>query len=125
MLLAPGGGDPRQGHQGRDVRPLGHAHRPARLVDGDLDAEAGERLDEHAHRRQRAMVDHGAGPVEDDGLQVRKRVVHVAQLSAIRSSMTSSAMAKEVLAPVPLVITTSRTASAGRSTSISRSGAEA
>ena len=38
--------------------------------------------------------------------------------------MTSSPMANEVLAPVPLVISTRRTA-AGRSTSISRSDAEA
>jgi hypothetical protein len=38
---------------------------------------------------------------------------------------TSSAIANEVLAPVPLVISTIRSASEGASTSISRSFAEA
>ena len=40
-----------------------------------LDAELGERLDEDAHRRQRAMIDDGAGPVEDDGLQMPQALV--------------------------------------------------
>ena len=90
------------------MRPLGHAHRPARLVDGDLDAELGEHLDEDAHRRQRAMVDDGAGPVEDDGLQMAERRSCLSFSRKGRRS-TSSAMAKEVLAPVPLVIMTRRT----------------
>ena len=83
-----------------------------------------ERLDEHAHRRQRAMVDHGPGPVEDHGLEVA-RLAHDARPCPYSSPITSSAMAKEVLAPVPLVMTTIRTESDGRSTSISRSLAEA
>ena len=30
----------------------------------------GEHLDEHAHRRQRAVIDHGACPIENDRLEM-------------------------------------------------------
>ena len=48
------------------MHALGHPHRAARLLDRDLEPEAAERLDEHAHRRQLPVVDHGTGPVEHD-----------------------------------------------------------
>ena len=68
VLPFPGLGDPRQRGQRRDMRPLGHAHRTARFVDADLDAEFGERLDERAHRGERPVVDDGAGPIENHRL---------------------------------------------------------
>ncbi|MNP64011.1 hypothetical protein D3C76_1594740 [compost metagenome] len=58
--------------------PLAHAHRATGFFDGDLDVELGEGLDENLRRRERAEVDHGAGPVEDGGLQLGwVGVVHV------------------------------------------------
>ena len=53
---------------GRFAMPIGP--RASSMV--IVDAELRERLDEHAHRRQRAVVDHGAGPVEHDGLEVAR-----------------------------------------------------
>ncbi|MNL19364.1 hypothetical protein D3C87_1405600 [compost metagenome] len=55
--------------QGADVVPLAHAHRATGLFDGHLDVELGEGLDENLRRSEGAEVDHGAGPVEDGGLQ--------------------------------------------------------
>ena len=58
------------------------AARPAadgtpRLIDRDLDAEPAESLDEHAHGCKRAMVHHGAGPVEHDRLQLLHLPAHL------------------------------------------------
>ncbi|MNC09288.1 hypothetical protein D3C75_569070 [compost metagenome] len=62
-------GNFRQIAQGADVVPLAHAHRAAGFFDGHLDVELGEGLDENLRRGEGAEVDHGAGPVEDGGLQ--------------------------------------------------------
>ncbi len=56
--------------QGADVVPLAHAHRATRFLQADGDTELGEGLDEDLRRREGAEVDHGAGPVEDGGLQL-------------------------------------------------------
>src|SRR6478735_6498597 len=96
------------------MRALGHAHRPPRLVDRDLHAELAEGFYERAHRGKRAVIDDGARPVENDGLNA----VHSGLLQLYNSAITSSAIAKDVLAPVPLVITTMRNPSHGRSISI-------
>ncbi|MCY1545923.1 hypothetical protein D9M68_818890 [compost metagenome] len=55
--------------EGADVIPLAHAHRAARLLQAQLDIKLGEGLDEDARRREGTEVDHGAGPIEDGGLQ--------------------------------------------------------
>ncbi len=70
VRLLPGLGDARKPGQRHDMWSLGHAHRPTRLVDGNLDAELGEGLDEHAHWRERPVVDGRAGPIEDDGFEM-------------------------------------------------------
>jgi len=103
----------REAHAGypvpRYMIALGHAHRPARIGNGNGDAEAREGLDEGTHRSARTMVEHGARPVEDDGLDLP---VHGL---ASRSANTSSASPKAVLAPVPEVTETRRTPGATRS----------
>src|SRR5262249_28287117 len=104
---------------------LGHAHRPAGLVDHDFDSEARECRHKHTHGRQRPVVHDRPGPVEHDGPNALESLGHAGWLLVVSSSITSSAIAKAVLAPVPLVITTRRTASEGRSINIRRSGAEA
>ncbi|MNN84135.1 hypothetical protein D3C81_2012610 [compost metagenome] len=61
--------------------PLAHAHRATRFFDGHLHVELGEGFDEDLRRRERAEIDHGAGPVEDRGLQlVWVDVVHGNQI---------------------------------------------
>ena len=121
VARSPGLADPRQVHHGFDVVALRHAHRPARFVAPDLDAELRERTDEDAHRREAAVVDHGAGPVEHDRLQLR--LGH--QIPPNRSAITSSPIANAVLAPVPLVTITRRTAGSGASMTKSQSGRDA
>ena len=71
-------GDLRLITQGADVVPLAHAHRPASLFDGDLYIEFGKGFDKNLGRGERAEIDHGAGPVENGGLQLAwVGVVHV------------------------------------------------
>ena len=106
---------------GRFAMPIGP--RASSIV--IVDAELGESLDECAHRRERAVVDDRARPVEDDRLHMRAWPSLVLAVQSKSSAITSSAMAKEVLAPVPLVMITMRTPSAGASTSTRRSGADA
>ena len=62
-------GDLRLIAQGADVVPFAHAHRATGFVDGHLNVELGEGFDEDLRWRERAEIDHGAGPVEDRGLQ--------------------------------------------------------
>ena len=121
VTLRPSFRHSRQRHDGDDMRPLGHAHRAARFFDRDCDAELGEGLHERAHRGERAVIDDGAGPIENDGLDA----LHSSLLQSKSSAITSSAIANDVLAPVPLVIRTMRNPSHGASTSINRSEAEA
>jgi hypothetical protein len=51
-----------------DMVGLGHAHRAARIGHRDRHVEMGEGLHEGAHGRAAAMVQHGAGPIQDHGL---------------------------------------------------------
>ncbi len=125
VLRRPGGGNSGQGHQRGYVRALRHPHRAARLVDRNVHSEVGERLDEDPHRRQRAVIDDRAGPVEHDGAYIYRLRNHACPLMSStlvlkRSAMTSSAMAKDVLAPVPPVMTTRRTFSEGASANMVR-----
>ena len=64
-------------------------------------------------------------PAQSKTTAFRCRSAVIARSSIEKVGIVSSAIAKEVLAPVPLVIITSRTASDGRSMNIGRSGAEA
>lgn len=66
----PGGGDAGHGQDGRNVIPLGPAHRLAGFGDSDLHATPAENLLEYLGRRPAAVVHSGAGPVEEDGLQL-------------------------------------------------------
>ena len=113
----PARGDCRLGHQRGDMGAFRQAHGPPRLGHRDRHVEAAIGFDEGAHRRAGAEVDHGSGPVENGRAEMSGH--------AQSSWMTSSPMAKEVEAPVPLVTTTSRTRSMGVSISTSRSCAAA
>ena len=109
MLSPPGLGDPRQAQQRLDVVALGHAHRPARLVDGDLDPELARSASTNtpigASEPWSTMV---PAQSKHDGLEMALGWL-MRCCSPNRSATISSAMAKAVLAPVPLVTMTSRT----------------
>ncbi len=62
---------PRVLQQRADVVALGQPHRSPRFVQRQRDPEGRERVDEDLRRRQRAVIDQRAGPVEDHRLQVR------------------------------------------------------
>ena len=70
LRLLPALCDVRLGQHLCDVIAFGQPHRLARIRDRHLDAEIRKRLDEGPHWREGSEVDHGAGPVEDDGLDL-------------------------------------------------------
>ena len=103
----------RQGHQGGDMVALGHAHRPARIGDAHRHAEMGEGAHEGTHRRTAAVVHHGAGPIQNQGLEHHAASIAWEGAGApSRLATVSSPIANAVLAPVPEVTITSRTPSA-------------
>lgn len=64
------GRDPGHRQQRRDMGALGHPHGNACLFDSDGHAEYAEGFDEGAHRRERAVINNGSGPVEYDSLDL-------------------------------------------------------
>ncbi len=57
--------------------PLAHAHRATGFLDRHLHVELGEGLDKNLRGGEGAEIDHGASPVEDNGLEgVGVLIVH-------------------------------------------------
>ncbi len=92
---------------------LGAAHVGARLGFGDRHAGLLEQAQQRDDRRAAAMIDHRPRPIEDDGLD-RDRHAAAPAVWSMRSAITSSASAKPVEAPVPLVTTHEPYAVGGR-----------
>ncbi|MNG07934.1 hypothetical protein D3C84_912600 [compost metagenome] len=61
--------------QRADVIPLAHAHRPASFLQRDSNAELGKGFDENLSRCERPEINHGARPVQNHGLQLRRLLV--------------------------------------------------
>ena len=101
---------------GRFAMPIGP--RASSIVIGRRTRKG---LDEDAHRRAASHDRRPCRPSRRRRLSRPSCAHSLARVCRTGRRSISSAMAKEVLAPVPLVIMTSRTLSDGRSTSIGRS----
>ena len=109
MICPPSGRDGRGSAHHADMVALRHAHRAARIGNGNGDAKMGECLHKGTHWRAAAMVHHGTRPIQNHSLDLLRHGF------ASISANTSSARPNPVLAPVPEVTETSRTPGMGAS----------